>query len=128
MITCQNYLYDGNVMESVLKFLVEFVYCRNSRIKFDNGSIYSIVLFKNLSKVINGYGKVIIDNVGDEEFFKKFNGKIKRLLGIMAYILNGGYIPFGVFEIYEDTCFVDSLRTSFEVLAAIPTNEITVIF
>ena len=126
MVACQNYLYEDNVMESVLKYLVELVYCRNSRIKFDNATSYGIVLFKNLSSVINGYGKVIIENAGTADFFKKYYGKIRRLLSIMTYILNGGYVSFGVFEVYGDVCFIDSLRTCFGVLGTIPRSEITV--
>ena len=57
MAACQNYLYENTVMDSMLKFLAEFVYSRNSRIKFDNATSYGIVMFKNVSKVLNGYGK-----------------------------------------------------------------------
>lgn len=126
MSACQNYLYEDRVMDAMLKFLVEFVYCKNTRIKFDNATAYGVVLFKNLSNVINGYGKVVIENAGEEGFFKKYYGKIRRLLGIMTYILNGGYVAFGVFEVYGDTCFVDSMRTCFAVLETIPRSEITV--
>ena len=126
MAACQNYLYQDTVMDSMLKFLMELVYCRNSRIKFDNATAYGVVLFKNLSSVINGYGKVVVENAGSPEFFKKFYGKIRRLLGIVTYVLSGGYVAFGVFEVYGDTSFVDALRTCFAVLETIPRSEITV--
>ena len=128
MAACQNYLYQDAVMDSMLKFLMELVYCRNSRIKFDNATAYGVVLFKNLSSVVNGYGKVVVENAGSPEFFKKFYGKIRRILGIMTYILGGGYVAFGVFEVYGDMSFVDSLRTCFAVLGTIPRSEITVFF
>jgi exportin-7 len=126
IVACQNYLYENGVMDALLKFLFELVNSRNTRIKFDNATAYGVILFKNLSNVINGYGKVILENAANPEFFKKFYGKIRRLIGIMTYIMNGGYVSFGVFEVYGDTCFIDSLRTCFSVLETIPRNEITV--
>lgn len=126
MAACQNFLYNDKVMESVLKFILELVYSRNARIKFDLASSFGVVLFKNLSKVINGYGKVIVDNSRSGDFFKIYYGRIKKLIGIMMHLLSGGYVPFGVFEVYGDTCFIDSLRTCFLILDTIPRTEITV--
>jgi hypothetical protein len=87
-----------------------------------------VVLFRNLSNVINGYGKVIVDNSRSGDFFKNYYGRIKKLIGIMMHLLSGGYVPFGVFEVYGDTCFVDSLRTCFLILDTIPRAEISVFF
>ena len=128
MAACQNYLYENTVMDSMLKFLAEFVYSRNSRIKFDNATSYGIVMFKNVSKVLNGYGKVMLENAGNPEYFKKFYSKIRRLIGILTNFMTGGYVNFGAFEVYGDLCFVETLRTCFAVLGTIPRSEITVIY
>lgn len=128
MAACQNFLYEDKVMESMLKFLLELVYSRNSRVKFDPATSYGVVLFRNLSNVINGYGKVIIENSSLGDFFKKFYSRIRKILGIMMYLLGGAYVPFGVFEVYGDTCFVESLRTCFLVLDTVPRSEISVFY
>ena len=123
---CQNFLYDLDVMDSLLGFLAELVNSRNSRIKFDPATSYGLVLFKNVSSVIVGYGKVILEARGNHEMFKKFEKKIRKVVSIMNCLLAGGYTSFGVFEVYNDPCFYEALQMTFNIIDLIPASEIMV--
>lgn len=123
---CQHFLYESSVMDAMLSFVAELVFNRNSRIKFDLATSYGLVLFKNLSSVLVGYGKVIMENRNSAELFKKFYSKIRKMLAIMTSFLIGGFVNFGVFEVYNDSCFVESLQMMFTILDSIPKNEILV--
>ena len=124
---CQNFLYDLDVMDSLLGFLNELVISRNTRIKFDPATSYGLVLFKNVSSVIVGYGKVILEARGNQDMFKKFERKIRKVVSIMNSLLGGGYTSFGVFEVYNDSCFYESLQMTLSIIDLIPSPEIIVI-
>lgn len=123
---CQHFLYETSVMDAMLSFVAELVYSRNSRIKFDLASSYGIVIFKNVSSVIVGYANVIIENRNSPELFKKFYSKIRKMMSILTSFLSGGFVNFGVFEVYNDTCFVECLQLMFTILESIPKSEILV--
>jgi exportin-7 len=128
MTACQHFLYDLNVMEALLDFLTELVCSRNSRIKFDTSTSYGLVLFKNVSSVVIGYGKIILECRGNSEMFKKFEKKIRKIVFIMNHLMNGGYVCFGVFEVYNDSCFFEALQMTFNFIDLVSTTEIMVIF
>ena len=48
--------------------------------------------------------------------------KIKIIIGIINNMINGGYITFGVFEIYQDNIFRDTLSTCFQLINNIKEN------
>ncbi|CAG9327538.1 unnamed protein product [Blepharisma stoltei] len=115
-----NFIYDDSVMNSLLAFLAELVFSRNSRIRFDIACAYGIILFRNLSNILMSYGKAILENnIAPAEYYKK----LKRILEIMAKMMSGGYVSFGIFEVYGDTCFLESLGTCFELIEKIPRDD-----
>ena len=48
-------------------------------------------MFKNVSSVIVGYGKVIWEARGNHEVFKKYEMQIRKEVSIVNCLLGGGY-------------------------------------
>ena len=126
MAACSYHLYESAVMDALLGFLFELTFNRNSRIKLDISFNHGIVLFKNVSAVITGLGKIILERRNENNYFKQFSSKIKRLMGITNNLLSGGYVPFGVFEVYNDSSYLDTLEVFFSLMESVAVGEITV--
>lgn len=47
-----------------------------------------------------------------------------KILSILSNVLCGSYIPFGVFKVYGDSCFKDSLAVTFDLLRSITPAEL----
>ena len=113
LMHCFNYyINEDDVMSSMLKFLAEITNSRSSRIKFNDSSAHGILFFKYVSEVIIGYGNYI----GINSSVKNISAKIRRIVNIMINFINGGYICFGVFEVYNDKCFFDSLKITYNLI------------
>ncbi|OMJ88404.1 hypothetical protein SteCoe_9623 [Stentor coeruleus] len=122
MIVCQNFLLEEVVMQSLLKFLVEVTDGKNARIKFPDSSGNGVLLFKKLSEVLVPYGNYLADHAME---VTNFQGKVKRIIGILKNLTSGGYVCFGVFEIYNDTCFIETLKMSFRLIDLLILTQIT---
>lgn len=118
--------YKDSYINSLFGFLIELTHNRNSRIKFDPACAYGIILFKTIGSVLISYGKILLETPLGDEPYRAIYSKIKRMLKIMRNLLFGGYVNFGIFEIYGDTCFIDSLKITFSLIGKIPRNEILV--
>lgn len=124
MVVCQNFLLEEVVMQSLLKFLVEVTDGKNARIKFPDSSGSGVLFFKKLSEVLVPYGNYLADHAVE---VVNFQGKVKRIIGILTNLTSGGYVCFGVFEIYNDTCFTETLKMSFRLIELLTLQQITVI-
>jgi exportin-7 len=49
---------------------------------------------------------------------------VSKVLGILTNILTGAYVPFGIFKVYSDPCFTDSLTVAFALLGTIAHSEL----
>ena len=47
-------------------------------------------------------------------------------VGILSKMLAGGYVVFGVFQVYSDLCFIDSLSLAFRMIGSVPFPELLV--
>jgi exportin-7 len=47
-----------------------------------------------------------------------------KILGILTNILAGAYVPFGIFKVYSDPCFTDSLTVALAMLRTIAHSEL----
>jgi exportin-7 len=104
-------LYNEDVTPHLLSFIRELVHSRNGRIRFPDSSANGIILFKEVSKIITTYSEYVKSQTGDKRY-----RNIKLLLQIMIYMLGGNYIVFGVFQVYQDTCFIQALESMFSIL------------
>lgn len=127
MSACSFHLYNPSVMHALLSFLHEITQNRNSRIRFDISSNYGIVFFKNISAVVIGYGKIVLENRESSDYFKQFYSSIKRILGICNNLFNGGYVPFGVFDVFQDGSYHETLSLYFSMLDSMAISEMSVL-
>lgn len=125
--TIETSLYEGEVMNSLLKFLNELVNPKNSRIRFDVASANGVILFQEISKVIIGYGKLISETVPQGDTYSLKYRRMKLLITMMSRLMGGGYVNFGVFEIYGDTCFIEALGACFSMIKSVSGDELLVI-
>mmetsp|Transcript_11146 Transcript_11146/g.11178 ORF Transcript_11146/g.11178 Transcript_11146/m.11178 type:complete len:373 (+) Transcript_11146:456-1574(+) len=121
--TVQNYMYNNNLINSLLGFLTELAFSRNTRITFDVACAYGIIIFKNLSHILTACCKSLIEQQITQENYNIFYKRIKNILKLIVKLLSGNYVNFGVFEVYGDTCFLETLSFCFSVLDKIPKSE-----
>ena len=124
-IPTQNFIYEDPVMDSLLSFLNELVHnSHSSRIRFDVASANGVILFKNTTEILIKYGKLLLERPLGPNPYELIYKKIVKLFRVVVRMMMGGYVNFGVFEVYGDTCFVDCLRMCFVLLEKIPEQEL----
>jgi exportin-7 len=96
------------VFKHVMKFFIELTENRNSRIKFEVNEPYGLVLFRSLADLVSIYCSFPESNEN------QVNSRVKVLLRLVNNLLRGGYICYGVFEIYNDPCYVNTIIICFQ--------------
>jgi exportin-7 len=120
------HMYSDEVMTSVYRFLDELVTSRNSRIRFDIATANGIILFKEVTQVLLGFGKAVLERPVTSSVYKQKFRYVLLTLDIMTKLLAGGYVVFGVFQVYNDSCFIDSLNLCFGMIRCIPFADLLV--
>lgn len=143
--------HDPSVTTPVLKFFSELVQNRSQRLQFDVSSPDGILLFRETSKLICCYGKLIYKTMLVELnwiwyfFINYFLGSRilaidcpkeqaypMRLKGIsvcflmLKAILCGNYVNFGVFKLYGDNALDNVLNTTTKMILSIPHSDLLV--
>lgn len=88
----------------MLRFISDFVDQKSQRIVFPSSSPNGIILFKETSKVLETYGNRILNSRQidlNDPYKERYKG-VMLSMQILARALNGGYVNFGVFELYRD--------------------------
>jgi len=99
---------DSFVCVAMLKFLAELCYNKAQRIDFPASSPNGIILFKEMSRVIQLYcGRMtsVVQNVHDISTDSRYKSCVKALsisMEILHRALLGNYVNFGVFILYKD--------------------------
>lgn len=124
----EQHMYSDEVMTSVYRFLDELVTSRNSRIRFDIATANGIILFKEVTQVLLGFGKAVLERPATSNVYKQKFRYVLLTLDIMTKLLAGGYVVFGVFQVYNDSCFIDSLNLCFGMIRCIPFADLLVCF
>ena len=95
------------VTTSLLKFLNEFVHNKANRVSFDQSSPNGILLFRNTSSILCGYGqqqlKISGEVIGANEIYKKRYKGFSLMLNTLFSALTGNYVCFGVFSLYNES-------------------------
>lgn len=112
------------VMNSLLKFMSEFVFNRTQRIEFESSSPNGILLFKETSKLLTIYGQRMEKSQVNKDAYKEKYKGIMLSLQVLTRSLEGNYCCFGVFEIYKDRSLIDVLLIITKLTLMIPIKEI----
>ena len=114
------------VMNPVLKFFCELVNAKGSRIKFAPSSPNGILLFRQISTVVVAYGRSLLSGSKPDstrEYSHWYKG-MSLVLTLMSHALQGNYVNFGVFSLYNDKALSSSLQVSLQVLLSMQLAEI----
>jgi len=115
------------VILPMLKFLAELVYDKNRRLAFPPSSANGILLFKEVSKIICGYGaQIIAKPVHTSDVYTERYKSISQCFIILTRTMEGQYVNFGVFKLYQDSCFMDVLTVMVKFARSVPLDELMV--
>ena len=117
---------DPPVTTSLLKFMAELVFNRGQRIQFGTASANGILLFREASNMIVGYGQKIADVTPSGDIYvNKYKG-ITIVLAILLKALDGGYVNFGVFPLYGDAALENALAMTLKLTLPLGLDSINV--
>jgi exportin-7 len=113
------------VTTSVLKCFNELSFNRGQRITFGSSSANGILLFREASNAIVAYGQRIgtVTPPPHEAYPLKFKG-ISTALSVFSHCLDGGYVNFGVFQLYGDPALTSAFDTILKLMLSLPSNEV----
>lgn len=115
---------DEKVMTALLKFMQEFVLNRVQRIVFDQSSANGILLFKEASKILCSFGSRILSVPVRQDIYREKYKGIQLMLNTLTNALNGNYVNFGVFALYNDNALQNALDVSLQMCLQIPQNDV----
>lgn len=138
LIICDVFSAAGvtEVTNVLLKFYAELVFNKSQRIVFDSSSPNGILLFREASKIIVTYGRYTLTNwnrIGGPaavarnapiDAYRALYKGIWVCMSILSRALGGNYVNFGVFALYNDPALKDALEIIFELMMAIPVEQI----
>uniref|UniRef100_A0A0K0D9C8 Importin N-terminal domain-containing protein n=1 Tax=Angiostrongylus cantonensis TaxID=6313 RepID=A0A0K0D9C8_ANGCA len=113
------------VMTPIFRLLAELCQNRQQRLKFEMSSCSAVLLFKEASKIICGYGNriLVMPDVPKERAYAERYKNIGIIFNVLKCALIGAYIPFGVFRLYGDPCLQDSLNMFVKLFLKIPEED-----
>lgn len=110
----------------VLKLMTELATNKGDRIMFGNMSPNGILLFREISKVVCAYASRIVSVTPTvQEYANKYKG-ISVCLHMISLSLIGGYVQFGVFELYGDKALDNAMQASVQMALCIPLEKVVV--
>ncbi|KAI5640764.1 exportin-7-B [Phthorimaea operculella] len=113
------------VSTPVLKLCAELAMNRNQRLHFDIASPNGILLFRELSNVIQAYGSRILTlDVSKKQMYAMKLKGISLCFCILKAALCGNYANFGVFRLYGDEALDNALNMFVKLLLSIPQNDL----
>lgn len=124
--TAELWFDEPAVILPMLKFLAELVYDKNRRLAFPPSSANGILLFKEVSKILCSYGNQIISKPVVGDMYNERYKSISQCFIILTRTMEGQYVNFGVFKLYNDTCFMDVLTVLLKFSQTIPLEELMV--
>jgi exportin-7 len=112
-----------------LKFLSELVLNKTQRLAFDASSPNGILLFRELSRALVAYGTRLLaappaPGAGGPALYAARYKGAGVALQALARALGGGYVNFGVFELYGDPALRDALDIALRVAVAVPLPDL----
>lgn len=139
------------VTTPILKLMAELVQNRSQRLQFEISSPNGILLFREASRLVCTYGSRILslDTSSDSKssststssFLSSLSTKavkehsqiyplklkgISICFNILKWSLSGGYVNFGIFQLYNDTALSDSLEIFIKLLLSFQKSDLLV--
>lgn len=133
------------VTTPILKLMAELVQNRSQRLTFEISSPNGILLFREASRLVCTYGTRILtinfnntannsstsilgsnkksDSSDEQIYAMKLKG-ISICFSILKWSLSGGYVNFGVFQLYNDTALNDALEIFIKLLLSFEKNDL----
>ncbi|BBN20485.1 exportin-7 [Marchantia polymorpha subsp. ruderalis] len=112
------------VTSPLLKFVAELVLNKAQRLTFESSSPNGILLFREVSKIVVGYGSRLLSiPILHDPYVFKYKG-IWIILSIVTRALAGNYVNFGVFELYGDPSLSEALEISLRISLDIPMPDV----
>jgi len=115
---------DPEVTTPLLKFVADFVHNKAMRITFDKASPNGILLFREASTILCTFGTRILQRTQFQDVYKEKYKGIGIALNMFAHSLHGGYVNFGVFELYNDDSLAKSIAMALQMCLALPLQDI----
>ncbi|CAF0766188.1 unnamed protein product [Didymodactylos carnosus] len=125
------YFYDTyEVYNPILKFFHEFVSNRQERLVFECTKPNAYLLFRETShlmyvyqtKTLNYYNQILQDT--DQYFYEKKLKSIMICFRIIRACLSGNYLNFGIFHLYSDSCFENTLNIFVSMLLTLKQDDL----
>ena len=114
------------VTTPLLKLVAEMVLQRGQRINFGNYSPNGVLLFRFASQAVVAYGTRMADVApppGADPYAAKYK-TVAVCAAILARALDGGYVNFGVFELYGDPALRDAASMLLRLLLCVPAADL----
>ena len=91
---------------------------------FEQSSANGILLFRETSNILCAYGSRVLQlPVRADIYVEKYKG-IRLMLNTLVCALSGGYVNFGVFNLYNDKALQNALDVSLQLCLQIPLSDI----
>ncbi|MEW5298899.1 MAG: hypothetical protein WDW36_001972 [Sanguina aurantia] len=125
LLCCEAWADTPAVTTPLLKFIAEFAFNKSQRLTFDSSSPNGILLFREVSKVLVSYGRRILalGPAASSGYDTRYKGIWICLLAL-SRAMSGGYVNFGVFELYGDPALKDALDVSLALVLSMALSDI----
>lgn len=100
--------FDG--FKHLLRFFTDLLENRNCRVRFDISEAHGVILFKNLSQVLPSFSAMPVNSNFSH------NSKVKLIIRLANNLFKCNFISFGVFEVYNDNCYLDTMALCFQLI------------
>lgn len=132
------------VSTPILKLMAELVQNRSQRLIFEISSPNGILLFREASRLVCNYGtrvltittsstfsdsmlnKFIASDAGKDQIYPMKLKGISICFNILKWCLSGGYVNFGVFQLYNDPALNNALEMFIKLLLSFQQNDLIV--
>jgi len=121
--------YDqGEVIFSLLRFMIEFCHNKANRVNFDQSSPNGILLFRSTSDVVCSFGTRLLSSCSgtniQTDIYKQRYKSMALALNVLNSALGGNYVCFGVFALYDDPALDRALDISLQLILTVPLDDI----
>ncbi|ORZ39594.1 hypothetical protein BCR44DRAFT_1496508 [Catenaria anguillulae PL171] len=121
---------DPDVAVAVLKFMHELAFNRTSRLVFENNSVNGILLFREVSQVVQVYAQSTVQVPaevtarGGEEAYRRVYKGVTACMKMVRASFSGNYANFGVFALYGDDTLDSDLRAVSALTQRVPLEQL----
>ena len=123
---CETFADHPIVSSSILHLFAELVYNRAQRIRFDANSPNGIILFRETSKLLTIYAHRLLavkPDLGSEAYKVRIKG-VSLCLTVLGRALSGGYVNFGVMQLYDDSSLVNVFKLMLQLIISLQLNDL----